>query len=99
MRKTLECIERLVLRSSRPDWTLEALSCLLAGACVVMLQLTLGPEAGRLFTPTSMPPEPRKALRVPRLMTRASMRRKHTAERPIRNKLGWWIDRCERISL
>ncbi|MDA9539019.1 hypothetical protein ACM41_23210 [Bradyrhizobium sp. CCBAU 21362] len=31
------------LPHTRPNWTLEAISCLLAGACVVVLQFLLGP--------------------------------------------------------
>ena len=43
LRKTMDFIGRAAGGSSRPDWTLEAISCLLAGACVVVLQFLLGP--------------------------------------------------------
>lgn len=42
LRKAMDFIGRTAGESSRPDWTLEAISCLLAGACVVVLQFVLG---------------------------------------------------------
>lgn len=42
LRKAMDFIERTAGGSSRPDWTLDAISCLLAGACVVVLHFVLG---------------------------------------------------------
>lgn len=85
LRKAIEFIGRVAGGSSRPDWTLEVISCLLAGGCVVALQFALGPSEFKI---------PVVSLRMIRPMScsvSSASLAKSAGPRPRRSAIRWTV--------